>query len=275
VHGLLLCFDVHGDVHHLYSVRVAPYGIATVTAHLPEASTGRIEANGLELAWRQWHPRAPGDPLVLIHGVAGSGGRWQAVADALPDRRLIAIDARGHGRSDWDPVERYDAASHFADVATVLPRLAVDRYAVCGFSMGGGIAILLAAAFPEAVTKLIVVDAYPAPEMTPGSRRVARWLASAGAALPGFDPAIARQFREQLARPDPRREDLWSMWESLACPVLLVRGASSDVLPEALAGEMLRRQPGATLVTVPGVGHGVPHEAPAALAELVQQFLGS
>jgi pimeloyl-ACP methyl ester carboxylesterase len=244
-----------------------------VTAHLPDAAAGRLEANGLDIAWRQWHPEAAGEPLVLIHGVAGSGGRWQAVAECLQDRRLIAVDARGHGQSGWDPGEQYDAAPHFADVANALSQLTVERYAVCGFSMGGGIAILLAAAFPEAVTKLIVVDAYPAPEMTDGSRRVARWLASTGAALPNFDPAIARQFRDQLARPNPRREDLWSMWESLHCPVLLVRGASSDVLPESLAMEMLRRQRRASLVTVAGAGHGVPHEQPAELARLIEQFL--
>ena len=129
-------------------------------------------------------------------------------------------------------------------------------------------------AYDERVARLIVVDAYPAPEMSPGSRAIAEAVAALAMCDGlGFDPAIARRIAEELASGEARRLDLWPFWEALRCPTLLVRGAWSDVLPAPLAAEMLARQPRARLATVPGVGHQIPFQRPRELAELIEDFL--
>lgn len=241
--------------------------------------TGRVPGDGLTLAYREWLPPAcaPAErlPLVLLHGLTGSGADWTPVAARLATRRrVIALDARGHGLSDWSADAAYAGDAHFADVATALDALGVARCDLAGFSMGGSVAILVAGALPERVARLVVVDAYPAPEMSAGSRAIAEAVAALAACDGlGFDPVIARRIAEELASGEARRLDLWPFWEALRCPTLLVRGAWSDVLPIPLAAEMLARQPRARLVTVPGVGHLIPSLRPRELAELIAAFL--
>ena len=75
-----------------------------------------------------------------------------------------------------------------------------------------------------------------------------------------------------LAAGQAERLDLTSLWESVRCPALVVRGAHSDVLPAALAEEMLRRQPLARLETITGGWHQLPATHPGELAALVAGF---
>ncbi len=245
-------------------------------AHLQAAAaqTGRTSGNGLSLAYREWNPDAPGEPLVLLHGITGSSSDWATTALHIPDRRMIALDARGHGGSDWDPSEEYAGDQHFADLAMALESLAIDRCMLAGFSMGGGVAMMAAACLPDRVSSVVVIDSYPHPQMTPGSRRIAGWV-SRYAEMPGwFDPAIARSFAAQLAAGQENRLDLWPMWEALECPALVVRGAHSDVLPSPLAEEMVARQARAQLLTMPGVAHGIPYLRPRELASAIVDFAG-
>lgn len=244
------------------------------TAPAGEMVCGRVPGNGLQLAYRAWgSPAQP--PVVLLHGITESSAAWEAVARALAGRRyVLALDARGHGGSAWSPEEAYSPDDHFADVVTALDTLGVRGCTLVGFSMGGAIAILTAAARPDLVQALVVVDAYPAPELSPGSRRIAELLAACyeeGMALfpGGCDPAIARRLRDDLLAGEARRLDLWPLWEMLTMPVLVVRGGLSDVLTPEMAGEMLARQPRARLATLPGVGHQIPLLRPQALAELI------
>lgn len=68
---------------------------------------------------------------------------------------------------------------------------------------------------------------------------------------PAYDPAIAIPFREAAGAD----LDLWPLWDRIACPVLVLRGAASDVLPAGVAAGMAGRGPGAKVVELPGVGH--------------------
>jgi pimeloyl-ACP methyl ester carboxylesterase len=187
---------------------------------------------------------------------------------------VVALDARGHGESGWSTEEAYAPDHHFADLAIALDALEIERSTLVGFSMGGAVATMYAAAKPERTAGLVVVDAYPAPEMSPGSRRIAELVAALYAgdgadSLAGFDPAIARRMREDLEAGETRRLDLWPFWETVQAPALVVRGSLSDVLTADLAAEMLRRQPRATLLTVPGVGHQIPSLRPRHLAAAI------
>lgn len=256
-------------------------GAAANASISPLPRIARVPGNGLMLAYREWGAAANGAlPVVLLHGLTGSGSGWAPVAAQLAaaGRRVIALDARGHGDSDWAADAAYAGDAHFADVATALGALGIERCLLAGYSMGGGVAMLTAGALPERVAALVVVDTYPAPEMTSGSRQIAEWVAALATPRPGaprlaFDPAIARRMAEDLATGTAQRLDLWPFWETLCQPVLLVRGALSTVLPAALAAEMLARQPAARLETIPDTGHQIPFARPAALAALMLSLL--
>jgi len=69
--------------------------------------------------------------------------------------------------------------------------------------------------------------------------------------------------------------DLWTQWRAIACPTLLVRGALSDILSDETAKRMVDELPGARLVVVPGAGHTVPGDQPAAFQSLLREFLTS
>jgi pimeloyl-ACP methyl ester carboxylesterase len=245
---------------------------------MPSPPAVGIESFGT-LAVHRWGQRSDALPVVLLHGIGGLGSDWTPVAEILATQcEVFAPDARGHGDSPWSPEEAYHTDAHFADVACLLDSLGIERCVLVGYSMGGGVAILTAAALPGRIAGLVVVDAYPAPEMTPGSRGIARTLAAHAynpPLLPGgrprFDPAIARRMASDLAAGAPRT-DLWPMWEAIECPVLLVRGETSDVLPAALAHEMLARQPRARLQTVAATGHQVLYRRPVELAEAIAGF---
>lgn len=246
---------------------------------------GFVPDDGLRLRYHEWRPAAEGRsprvtdcarPVVLLHGITESGLAWRAVAEELAGRRrVIALDARGHGESGWSAEEAYAPDAHFADLSCALAALGIERCLLAGFSMGGAVATICAAARPELVQRLVIVDAYPAPELSPGSRRVAAWLAAAldyaGWLPAGFDPAIARRMRDDLAAGTARRLDLWPLWEALTVPVTVVRGALSDVLTAEAAAEMLRRQPRARLLTLSGVGHQIPSQRPHKLADAIAE----
>jgi lipase len=104
------------------------------------------------------HYGAPdGPPTLAIHGVTAHGERYRRLAqEAFPERRWLAPDLRGHGRSTWDgpwTVER-----HVADLVETLDALGVDRVAVVGHSYGGMIGLHLLATVPQRVTRLALLD---------------------------------------------------------------------------------------------------------------------
>jgi pimeloyl-ACP methyl ester carboxylesterase len=243
---------------------------------MPNAYDTILSGGELRLACRIWPGPSDALPLVLLHGLTESSDAWERIAPVLARRRTVyAWDARGHGRSEWAADAAYAGDAHFSDVASALDALDIERCALAGFSMGGSVAILCAGAMPERVERFVVVDSYPDPLMTPGSRQVAEWLASAarsGAEL-GFDPAIARAFLEMLESGEPRRLDLWPFWDTATQPALIVRGELSSVLTPEMAAEMLRHRPSARLVTIPGVAHAIPALRPTALAEAIASFL--
>jgi len=247
--------------------------------HSPPGYSGILATSPLRLAYRDWPGLVTAPPLVLLHGLGGRAADWERIAIRLArGRRVIAWDARGHGASAWAADAAYTSDAHFADVATALDALGITTCDLAGFSMGGGVAILCAGALPERVRRVVVIDAYPSPEMTPGSRQIAEVIAAympSGCGPPPFDPAIARAFADLLSEDDPRRLDLWPFWEAGTQPALIVRGAQSTVLTKALAVEMLHRRPSARLRTIAGVAHAIPIQRPLVLAAAIETFLES
>lgn len=118
----------------------------------------RIDLQHLSLAAREWGP-AEGDPIIALHGWLDNAASFEPLAAALPERRLLAVDLPGHGRSDHYPM---GATQFFLDypgiVLELLDSLTLGSAEFIGHSMGAGILSLLAGAFPERVRKLVLIE---------------------------------------------------------------------------------------------------------------------
>ena len=119
----------------------------------------RAVLDGVSLAWAErGAPAAP--PVVLLHALGESRTDWEPVANRLAERhRLIAVDLRGHGDSDWPGVYSFQLMAD--DVLRLLDHLGLAVVTLLGHSMGGGVAYLLAEQRPDRVDRLILEDAPP------------------------------------------------------------------------------------------------------------------
>jgi pimeloyl-ACP methyl ester carboxylesterase len=118
-----------------------------------------VRDDGIRISCRDWGRSQP--PVVLLHGLAGHAGEWDVIARHLsPRHRVVAIDQRGHGASERHPHDRSRAA-YVADVIAVLDQLDCRQSVLIGQSLGGHTVMLTAAAHPDLVRALILVEAGP------------------------------------------------------------------------------------------------------------------
>lgn len=244
---------------------------------------------------------------VLLHGFTESSASWGArLVDGLAGAGLtpVMVDLPGHGAEAGltDP-------SHFS-LASVLARIgAAGSWPadLVGYSMGGRIALHFAAAFPERVRRLVLESASPGleTEAERAERRAAdaalaarlvsdgmEWFVEHWEAQPLFeprsrvDPAILARERELRMLNDARSlaatlkglgagslPSLWDRLGQIETPTLLIAGELDGKFVQ-LAERMTRAMPHARMVVVPGVGHTVHLEAPAAWLDAVVGFLG-
>ena len=122
------------------------------------ARSVRVRSGGLDLHCLVWGDVA--DPsVVLVHGNGGHAHWWDALVPALvPGWRVLAPDLRGHGESAWAEPPAYRIDDYADDLRAVLDALVVGRVALVGHSMGGRIAVRFAAAHPERVRGLAILD---------------------------------------------------------------------------------------------------------------------
>ena len=249
-----------------------------------------------------------GPPLLLMHGLTRNSADFEPLAHHLAGRyRLIVPDQRGRGLSDSDPdAANYRPDVYSADMFALLDDLGIDAVLPIGTSMGGLMAMAMNAMKPGRIRGAVLNDIGPLLDPA-GLQRIggyvghsaafADWEEAVGAiadinqdAFPGFaerdwlafarrtcrvsqddrvefayDPAIASAFDASAEQPD-----LWPLWEALSGkPVLVLRGALSDLLSADVAREMGERHEGPfTLVEVADRGHAPLLDEPEALAAL-------
>ena len=238
--------------------------------------------------------------LLLLHGLAGHSGEWDATAHLLRGRhRVVAFDQRGQGASERRPGD-VSRSAYVMDVVAVIEALGLEDVVLVGQSLGGHTAMLTAAAHPELVRALVMVEAGPG-GAEPDPRETARigeWLASwpvpfpspavaaeffgggpAGAGWaagleeredgwwPRFEPDLMVDSLTELSQHSFRRE-----WEQVACPTLVVL-AESGIIPSEEVYAMTRTRPGTAMVHVPGAGHDLHLEAPDMLHTALTDFL--
>jgi len=117
-------------------------------------------AHDLRLHLLAWSDE--GVPLVLLHGFGNDAHIWDDFAPSVaPHYRVLALDHRGHGDSDWDPQRRYEHEALLADVESATAELGIERLVLIGHSLGGRIATLFAGRHPERMAGLVIVDVGP------------------------------------------------------------------------------------------------------------------
>ncbi len=100
-----------------------------------------------------------GLPVVFVHSLAGNSTHWAVqLAHLRRDRRAVALDLRGHGRSEPPKNGDYTIAAMAGDIAAVVDTLGLGRFVLVGHSMGGGVALAYAGAHPDRVAGLVLVD---------------------------------------------------------------------------------------------------------------------
>ena len=131
-----------------------------------------------------------GPPLVLFHGLTGSGVRWRdnGIVSGLSNaHQLILIDARGHGQSDKPHSrEAYGGAIHAADVLSVLDDVGVHSSHIWGHSLGGNVALTLALLAPDRTQRLIITGYSPFPAGEEESAEMAAWATDLQGGITGF-----------------------------------------------------------------------------------------
>ncbi|MEU5852678.1 alpha/beta fold hydrolase [Saccharopolyspora shandongensis] len=257
-----------------------------------------VESQGLRLHALDFG--GSGRPILLLHGVTGHGWLWSGVAPGLTGfGRVVAVDFRGHGDSQWSHERAYATSEHATDVRTVIDAFGVAEVDVVGLSWGGLVGTRLAARFPGLVRRLAVLDVPmcftanesdvpPRPADFPDHAAACAWERAANPNAPGdLIEALARHGTRpgplgRLERKhDPhflqswpfRADDLRAEFRSLRQPVLLVRGDESAVLSREAALEMAGALPHARLTQLAECGHLVPVEAPGPLTAVLRDFL--
>ena len=274
-----------------------------------------VEVNGLNLQYHEWGESRTRHALILLHGYGETSGIWQECAVELArEYRVIALDQRGHGGSQRAGDHNYSRTSQVEDLEAFVESLGLRTVTLIGHGMGGANALCYAAEHPDVVTALVVIEAAPEVLRT-GVENLRRLFASAdefgsldeavetfaifypyateeqlqrrvratvtatdeGAFAWDFDPI----FRDATARPpepDPgqrRMVNLWDCVERVQAPVMIVRGAETDMLtPEAIQ-RLHRRIPGSRVSLIEEAGHAVPSDQPAALGQHIREFLQS
>ena len=293
------------DEFGLFHENAAEYGLPFVGP--PEVRRVEVEVSpGRAVSSLLWGTGPP--ELVLVHGGAQNAHTWDTVAMAL-GRPLLAVDLPGHGHSDGGPDGAISAGSNGQDLATVIAELAPDARGVVGMSLGGLSSIALAAAAPELVRALVLVDITPgvnAEKAAPVTNFV-----NGPASFDSFDELLARTIEHNPGRSESslrrgilhnavQREDgswvwryarfrtdtdpdaaarqvafgdWWDAISALSVPLLLVRGLAWSVVDDDDVAELLRRQPTATVVGVEGAGHSVQGDRPLELAAILTDFL--
>lgn len=263
--------------------------------------------DGTSLAYRD---EGQGLPLLALAGLTRDGRDFDYLARHLPDSiRLIRLDSRGRGGSDWADPATYTVAQEAQDALRLLDHLGLARAAIIGSSRGGLLGLVIAATAKPRLLGLCLNDVGPVVERR-GLQRIGTYVGldpavasleevadRMQAAMPGFnhvpalrwqeetvrhyvqleghvgltyDPALRQAFDAAMAAPFP---DLWPLFDACAnLPLALIRGAASDVLSRTTAEEMCRRRPDMLFVEVPDRGHIPFLDEPGAL-RVIQDWL--
>jgi pimeloyl-ACP methyl ester carboxylesterase len=273
-----------------------------------DRSEGRIQSGDVSLFYRRFGK--PGKtPLLIMHGVNYFDSfDWIDVATRLAaDREVVAFDHRGFGESGWSPSKNYSLNAKYADIANVIAHFGWKKPIVMGHSGSGRLAVFFAAAHPDQLTRLIVVDSgfeheelLPIPPGRPPivfptvEAAMARYAKLENPPRMGLDRKRAEQGLTKVdagyqLKMDPdyanvipisgdknvipvRELDVWEEMHKVKCPILIVRGLKSSRWTEEIAARIRREFPHVQWATADSM-HDIAYYAPDELVAGVGKFI--
>lgn len=241
----------------------------------------KTRVNGFEVYYED---SGKGVPVVFIHGMGGDSSEWSSFMPEFSKViRCIAIDLRGHGKSE-KPAQPYTQDMFAGDIAALLDILEIDKAYYCGISMGGFIAMKSALNYPEKVTGLILIDT--AARIPAKSIEVAtKWSKAAEKGLKAyieaeirdlFHPMFTRRHKDEVevfAESMRTRErvvetlqrieqgyaqkpyDLTKELRNIKVPTLIIHGRDDKVVSYEEAVLTHEEIPNSQLALIPFVGH--------------------
>jgi pimeloyl-ACP methyl ester carboxylesterase len=265
-------------------------------------------SDGLRLHFRDYPADAAKPPILCLHGLTRNARDFADFAERYsPKFRVLALDLRGRGGSDYDPVPaRYNPLTYARDVIELLDQLALPQAVFVGTSLGGLVTMTIAATAPQRIAATIINDVGPDIDRAGVDRilsyvgndvRFNDWDAAAQGIAAYYGAAFERYSHEdwlKMARRNCREDggeirfdydmaiadpfkttgptphvDLWPFFAALGQkPLLVVRGEKSDLLTAATASRMCEVAPNMKLAVVPGVGHAPDLNEPEAVAAI-------
>lgn len=264
------------------------------------------------IAYLDWGDPAAAEIAFCVHGLSRNSHDFDPLARVLAARRrVICPDLAGRGRSDWlEDSSDYNLLQYNLDLTVLAARIGAERFDWIGTSLGGLMGIALAGLPNSPIRRLVINDTAPKipaqalrrvghylgadrrfPDLealeahlreTLGSfgpmtdadwRRMAETSSMAvnGDYRLAYDPGIAKNFRHYWLLV---HTNLWRYWDRITCPVLILRGTTSDFLTPFLLERMLRRLPHAEVIEFEGVGHTPTLNAPDQI-DPVDEWLNS
>lgn len=261
-------------------------------------------ADGLRLHARDYGGEHAPLAVLCLHGLSRNARDFEPVAERLSSRfRVICAEQRGRGLSAYDPKpENYHPGTYVADMIQLLDHLQLPRVAIIGTSLGGIMAMILAAGWPDRVAGLVVNDVGPEvaaeglmkiQSYIDREIRVGNWAEAIldvrglfSAVFPGYGDAEWDRMARQLYAEDergvpvldydphiadnfkhiePKALEMWPVFDAIPkIPFGLVRGEISNILAPAVKAEMEKRRPDIVSAEIPHAGHAPTlDEAPA------------
>ncbi|MFK3799265.1 alpha/beta fold hydrolase [Pseudomonas sp. NPDC088444] len=256
-----------------------------------------FEHDGCALHYEEY---GRGDPVLLVHGLGSSCRDWEYQIPTLAAHyRVIAVDVRGHGRSD-KPRERYSIAGFSADIEALLDHLQPGPVHVVGLSMGGMIGFQLAVDHPQLLRSLTIVNSAPEVKIKgfdDVKQFAKRWLLARVFSMQAIGKALGKNLfpkpgqadlREKIAKRWAQNEKRaylasfsaivgWGVQEKLSriqCPTLIVT-ADRDYTPVALKEAYTRLIPNARMVVIADSRHATPLDQPEEFNRVLMAFLST
>ena len=262
-----------------------------------------VTVNGLRIHALEWG-KGGGRPLILLHGIARAARAFDHLAPHFSnDYRVIAVDLRGHGDSEWDAGGAYLVEDYVKDLEAFVAQLGLRDIVLWGNSTGGRVAQVFAGLHAEWVAAVIVEDVGPERPPSVSDRRAQRmgreengWasvdelVAQLAIDYPRTAEPLLRHLALHGSKPradgrivwkrDPAilkgfvPTELWAAVRKITASAIYILGGASTIVPPETQALLRQALPQAEIVTLPGLGHYPSDEAPAEFLAIVDRFLG-